>query len=291
MVAVADLHKVFKGKIEALRGVNLAVRPGEVVVVIGPSGSGKSTLLRCLNFLEVPTRGRIVIDGVEVTHPRTDLNAVRREVGMVFQSFNLFPHLRALEKKGYLTKTAGSSRGIAVSGRASSVSLPIVGTVRAGLPEPAMEDIEGYFAIDSSQLRPGGAFFLRVKGDSMIGASILEGDLALVRPQPAADNRDIVVAMVDGEATLKRFFKERGKIRLVAANPDATWWVWQDSVADNVARFYLTNETQTIVRITDTLQGPNDLYLNQPTYERFFPGTIIDSVRGEDGKSLLVFRR
>ncbi len=129
-------------------------------------------------------------------------------------------HLEALEKKGYLTKTAGSSRGIAVAGRASSVSLPIVGVVRAGLPQPAMEDIEGYFAIDSSQLRSGGAFFLRVKGDSMIGASILEGDLALVRPQPTADNRDLVVAMVDGEATLKRFFKERGRIRLEAANPN-----------------------------------------------------------------------
>lgn len=129
-------------------------------------------------------------------------------------------HLEALEKKGYLTKSAGSSRGIAVSGRSSSVSLPIVGVVRAGLPQPAMEDIEGYFAIDTSQLRSGGAFFLRVKGDSMVGASILEGDLALVRPQPSADNRDIVVAMVDGEATLKRFFRERGKIRLVAANPN-----------------------------------------------------------------------
>lgn len=129
-------------------------------------------------------------------------------------------HLDALEKKGYLTKAAGSSRGIAVAGRASSISLPIVGVVRAGIPEPALEDVEGYFAIDSSQLRSGGAFFLRVKGDSMIGASILEGDLALVRPQPSADNRDIVVAMVDGEATLKRFFRERGKVRLVAANPN-----------------------------------------------------------------------
>jgi repressor LexA len=129
-------------------------------------------------------------------------------------------HLDALEKKGYLSKTAGSSRGIVPAGRASSVSLPIVGVVRAGLPQPAVEDIQGYFAIDSSQLSSGGAFFLRVRGDSMVGASILEGDLALVRPQPSADNRDIVVAMVDGEATLKRFFRERGRIRLVAANPN-----------------------------------------------------------------------
>jgi repressor LexA len=129
-------------------------------------------------------------------------------------------HLQALEKRGFLTKSAGSSRGIMLTGRSSSVSLPIVGVVRAGLPQPAMEDIEGYFAIDSSQLRSGGAFFLRVKGDSMIGASILEGDLALVRPQPSAENRDLVVAMIDGEATLKRFFRERGRIRLEAANPN-----------------------------------------------------------------------
>ncbi len=129
-------------------------------------------------------------------------------------------HLHALEKKGYLTKTAGSSRGIVLAGRSSSISLPVVGVVRAGLPEPPMEDIEGYFAIDQSQLRSGAAFFLRVKGDSMIGASILEGDLALVRPQPTAENRDLVVAMVNGEATLKRFFRERGRIRLMAANPN-----------------------------------------------------------------------
>lgn len=129
-------------------------------------------------------------------------------------------HIKALEQQGYLTRHAGSSRGITLAERTSASSLPIVGVVRAGLPQPAMEDIEGYFAIDSSQLRSGGSFFLRVKGDSMIGASILEGDLALVRPQPAADNRDLVVALVDGEATLKRFFREKGRIRLEAANPN-----------------------------------------------------------------------
>jgi repressor LexA len=146
-----------------------------------------------------------------------------REIGHHLEvngTLGVMRHLEALEKKGYLTKSAGSSRGIMLTGRSSSVSLPIVGVVRAGLPQPAMEDIEGYFAIDSSQLRSGGAFFLRVKGDSMIGASILEGDLALVRPQSTAENRDLVVAMIDGEATLKRFFKERGRIRLEAANPN-----------------------------------------------------------------------
>ncbi|HPJ72529.1 MAG TPA: transcriptional repressor LexA [bacterium] len=130
-------------------------------------------------------------------------------------------HLQALEKKGYLTKSSGSSRGIVLAGHSSrAVSLPVVGTVRAGLPQPAIEDIEGYFAIDSARLPAGASFFLRVRGDSMIGASILEGDLALIRPQPSAENREIVVALIDGEATLKRFFRERDKIRLAAANPN-----------------------------------------------------------------------
>jgi repressor LexA len=85
----------------------------------------------------------------------------------------------------------------------------VVGVVKAGLPQPAIEDIEGYFSIDRSQLKSGAAFFLRVKGDSMVNDGILEGDLALVRPQSTAENRDIVVAMIDGEATSSAFMQER----------------------------------------------------------------------------------
>lgn len=129
-------------------------------------------------------------------------------------------HLEALERKGYLRREANSSRGIALVGRTdTALSLPVVGVVRAGLPQPAVEDIEEYFAIDRSMVR-GGTFFLRVKGDSMINAAIVEGDLALVRPQATAENRDIVVAMVDGEATLKRFYRERDQIRLQPENPN-----------------------------------------------------------------------
>ena len=76
---------------------DLTIRAKEVVVVIGPSGSGKSTFLRCLNLLEEPTAGEIFIEGVNITDPRTDINKVRAEVGMVFQRFNLFPHKTALE--------------------------------------------------------------------------------------------------------------------------------------------------------------------------------------------------
>uniref|UniRef100_UPI0013DB71BB ATP-binding cassette domain-containing protein n=1 Tax=Stenotrophomonas maltophilia TaxID=40324 RepID=UPI0013DB71BB len=79
-----------------LRGVDLVVKPTELVFLIGPSGSGKSTLLRCCNRLEEPTGGSLAIDGVDVLSPGTDVNRMRRHVGMVFQSFNLYPHLTAL---------------------------------------------------------------------------------------------------------------------------------------------------------------------------------------------------
>ena len=91
-IRVRDLHKSF-GTLEVLRGIDLDIARGEVVCVIGPSGSGKSTLLRCVNLLEVPTSGRIYLGEVEVTAPDTDLDRVRTRVGMVFQQFNLFPHL------------------------------------------------------------------------------------------------------------------------------------------------------------------------------------------------------
>src|SRR5271170_745310 len=84
------------GANEVLKGVDLLVAPGELVFLIGPSGSGKSTLLRCCNRLEEPTAGTIRIGGVDLLSPRTDINRMRREVGMVFQSFNLYPHLNAL---------------------------------------------------------------------------------------------------------------------------------------------------------------------------------------------------
>ncbi len=96
MITVKDLHKKF-GDLHVLKGVNNHIEQGEVVVVIGPSGSGKSTFLRCLNLLEEPTSGEVWIDGVQVNRPGVDINKVREEVGMVFQHFNLFPHMSVLE--------------------------------------------------------------------------------------------------------------------------------------------------------------------------------------------------
>jgi len=99
MIDVRNLHKTFRlpHEVRALVDVSLAVAAGEVVVVIGPSGSGKSTLLRCLNRLEAADAGQIFIGGVDVLDPRTDINRVRAEVGMVFQSFNLFPHKTVMD--------------------------------------------------------------------------------------------------------------------------------------------------------------------------------------------------
>jgi len=95
-IEIRALHKSF-GDLEVLRGIDFRVETGEVVCVIGRSGSGKSTLLRCINLLEAPTSGQIFVAGVEVTDPDVDIDAVRRRVGMVFQQFNLFPHLTVTE--------------------------------------------------------------------------------------------------------------------------------------------------------------------------------------------------
>jgi len=95
MIAIRNLVKHF-GLVHAVNGVSLTVEQGKVVVIIGPSGSGKSTLLRCINHLETPTAGEIWVDGIRLTHDHKNINAIRAEVGMVFQQFNLFPHLTAL---------------------------------------------------------------------------------------------------------------------------------------------------------------------------------------------------
>lgn len=96
MIRIEKLSKSF-GPVEVLKDIDLHVRPGEVVVMIGPSGAGKSTLLRCMNYLEVPTSGRVIVNGNELSTDEEVLNRARLNIGMVFQRFNLFPHLTVLE--------------------------------------------------------------------------------------------------------------------------------------------------------------------------------------------------
>lgn len=127
-------------------------------------------------------------------------------------------HLEALKRKGYISRREGS-RGIALTRKAGApISIPIVGTVRAGQPELAVEDIQGYVSVDAVWLKGNDNFLLQVKGDSMVEAGIFDGDLALIAPQQHAENGQIVVALIDGEATLKRFSMDATCIKLIPEN-------------------------------------------------------------------------
>jgi repressor LexA len=145
------------------------------------------------------------------------LQEIARHLG-VEGNLGVLRHLEALEKKGYLRRKTGQSRGIVLRGRCVSRTLPIVGSVAAGPLTEALEDVEGYLDVDSGLVKGEGSFVLRVSGSSMIDAHICDGDLAVVRPQQTAENGDIVVAMLNGEATLKRFFRESGRVRLQPEN-------------------------------------------------------------------------
>jgi repressor LexA len=134
-------------------------------------------------------------------------------------------HLEALQKKGYLERFPRRSRAIFLSQPkpdAGSLLLPVLGRVRAGAPLLAREEVEDHLSI-AQTLVPSpaeGMFVLRIKGDSMIRAGLLEGDYAVVRPQADARNGEIVVALIEDEATVKRFFRDRNGLRLEPANPE-----------------------------------------------------------------------
>src|SRR5438105_11177383 len=128
ILQIRGLHKSF-GHTQVLRGIDLSVAPQELVFIIGPSGSGKSTLLRCCNRLEEPTGGAIVVDGVDLMARGTDINAMRRKIGMVFQSFNLYPHMTARGNvRLALRKVLGKSRG-------EADQIAIAALARVGLAE------------------------------------------------------------------------------------------------------------------------------------------------------------
>ena len=132
--------------------------------------------------------------------------------------------LTLLEKKGFIRKVPGGSRTIEILSYPQFslthiLPVPIVGKVRAGEPILAIENIEGYINLDRTLASSGDVFLLRVQGDSMIDAHIQDGDFALVKPQPNAENGEIVVALIEDEATIKRIFKKRDLIRLEPANP------------------------------------------------------------------------
>lgn len=127
-------------------------------------------------------------------------------------------HLKTLEEKGLIERDKGLNRSIRLSGSEKSSQIPIMGRVTAGLPILAVEDVEGYVPVSESLRRGRELFALRVCGESMINAGIMDGDVAIIHRTPSAENGDIVVALIEDEATVKRFYKENGHFRLQPEN-------------------------------------------------------------------------
>lgn len=158
-------------------------------------------------------------DYVEANGSSPTLREISTHIGTAGTA-TAISHIEALEKKGYLQRREGSARGIVLPHTASATaSLPIVGRIRAGLLHPAIEDITGHLSIDNSLIKGEGCYFLTVEGDSMINKGVLHGDMVMIRPQQVANNGEIVAVMVDGDATLKQFFRESDHILLQPANP------------------------------------------------------------------------
>lgn len=130
IIQIHNLHKYF-GHVQAVKNVNLEIHQGEVVVIVGPSGSGKSTVLRCVNHLEIPTKGAVYVDGVHLEAPTTNINKLRAEVGMVFQQFNLFPHLTALEN------ITIAQQLVRKRDKATAEQIAMEQLTRVGIPEKA----------------------------------------------------------------------------------------------------------------------------------------------------------
>ncbi len=131
MIRLSGISKTFDKTIHAVRDMDLEVAEGEVLVIVGPSGSGKSTVLRCINLLEIPTTGTVTVDGYELTDTSTDIDHVRAEVGMVFQQFNLFPHLTVIQN---ITLAQRKVRG---RSKSEATEMAMRQLTRVGIPEKA----------------------------------------------------------------------------------------------------------------------------------------------------------
>jgi repressor LexA len=142
--------------------------------------------------------------------------------------------LDILERKGYIRKSARGSRAIDIVGNrgGSTMIVPVVGTIRAGRPLLAVENIEGNLTVDASIARGEGLFALRVKGDSMIEAAIADGDFALIRPQPQVEQGEIAAVLINDEATIKYFFREKDGVRLQPANSAMQPFIIKEGVGE-----------------------------------------------------------
>lgn len=175
-----------------------------------------------------PTQQRI-LDFIVETICDHDRSPTIREIGDAFgiaSTNGVRYHLDALEERGYIRRHKGISRGIewlehhAPAARADVSRIPLVGSVAAGAPVLAIENVEDEIAVDEMFVRGDGCFALRVTGDSMKDAGILDGDVVAVNPQPTAKTGDIVVALIDDEATVKVYARRKGQVVLEARNPE-----------------------------------------------------------------------
>lgn len=175
---------------------------------------------------DLTPRQREVLEWIESFIEQHDMPPTVREIGRAFgiKSSSVFGLLKAIEEKGYLRRGPLGARSLRLTrrkpsrGNPATSDVPVIGRIAAGRPIEAIEHDRGRVTVRRDLLRGGRAFALRVEGDSMIEAGILDGDYVIVRSQPTAENGDIVVALVDDEATLKRFYRTRRGVRLVPAN-------------------------------------------------------------------------
>ena len=203
MIELIDVHKWF-GDFHALRGVSLTVGEREKVVVCGPSGSGKSTLIRCINRLDVHQEGRIVVDGVELDDKVANIERVRSEVGMVFQQFNLFPHLTVMEN---LTLAPVWVRKLPRA-EAEDVALHYLG--RVGIPEQA-DKFPGQLS-GGQQQRVAIARSLCMKPKAML----FDEPTSALDPEMIKEVLDVMVELADGGMTMIVVTHEMGFARRVA---------------------------------------------------------------------------
>ncbi|MFX0538102.1 amino acid ABC transporter ATP-binding protein [Ornithinimicrobium sp. Y1847] len=201
-IQVRDLHKSF-GENEVLKGIDFHVDHGQVVCVIGPSGSGKSTLLRCVNRLEEPTSGQVLVEGIDITDPETDLDKVRSRIGMVFQQFNLFPHMTVLKNL-----TIAQQR---VKKRGQSEATQIA---RDNLAKVGLADREGAFPAHLSggqQQRVAIARALSMNPDMML----FDEPTSALDPELVGDVLDVMRALAKDGMTMMVVTHEMGFAREV----------------------------------------------------------------------------
>ncbi len=214
LLEVTGLHKSF-GALEVLKGIDLQVREKELVFVIGPSGSGKSTLLRCCNRLEEPTSGAIRVAGVDILAPATDINAVRRRIGMVFQSFNLYPHLNTLANVTLaLRKVLGKSREEAESIGANALAQVGLAEKAAAFPNELSGGQQQRVAI-ARALALDPAIMLFDEPTSALDPELVGGVLAVMREMRESGMTMVVVSHEMGfarSAADRVVFMDQGRI-------------------------------------------------------------------------------